>query len=215
MAFDTMNFKLADRAHNTVRKHVFKGTPLDEAWADVVKSAKPAVGPQVAKAALDLPIAAGLVTCTAEYASLLLRDNAGPAKKVNGLWFGLATLMQSDDMDDTIVTPYISGSVKFSTKNYDWPCGPDWFPDDRWATNEPMTILSRLRLKHKQRHWYIEVCLIEPLHRLYVAHFARACPPHILLGKAKSRGIGCGFDEGDLLTIGAADANGFKPIKTP
>lgn len=210
-----MDLKLANRANAAVQKHVVRDTPLHEAWADVVKAAAPAIGPQVAKAALALPLDQGLVTCTAEYASLLLRDNAGPAKKVNGLWFGLAELMAGKSTQDTVWTPYISGSTKFNARDNDWPCNPAWFPDDRWAHNEPMKILSRLRKQHKKRHWYIEVCLIEPLHRLYVSHFARACPPGILLGKCKSRGIGCGFDDGDLLTIGKVDSKGFTPLKTP
>lgn len=214
MALDTMNFKLADRASAAAGRHVFRGTGLREAWADVVKAAGPAIGPQVAKAALALPIERGLVTCTAEYASLLMRDNAGKAKKVNGLWFGLAEMMQSDSIEDTVWAPYISGSATFNPKKGNWPCDTTWFVDDRWAWNEPMTILSRLRRQHEKRSWYIDVCLVEPLHRLYVAHFARACPPHILLGKAKSRGIGCGFDEGDLLTIGKVDGKGFTPMKT-
>lgn len=213
MPFDKMNFKLAARASAAASKHIHRGTPLHDAWADVVKAAAPAIGPQVAKAALALPIDHGLIACTAEYASLLLRDNNGRAKKVNGLWFGLAELMLNSNAQ-TVWTPYICGNSKFNLKRYDWPCSPSWFPDDRWAPNEPMNILSRLRSKHKQRHWYIEVCLIEPLHRLYVSQFARACPRSILLGRAKYRGIGCGFDDGDLITIGTVDAKGFKPLKT-
>jgi len=157
MPFNTMDFKLADHAHKAVRNHVFRGTPLHDAWADVVKAAYPAIGPAIAKAAIALPIAQGLVTCTAEYASLLMRDNAGPAKKVNGLWFGLAEIGSSDDPEAAIWTPYICGSMNFNHKNVDWPCNPKWMPDDRWAPHEPMTILSRLRAKHEQRQWYIEV----------------------------------------------------------
>ncbi len=213
MAFDDMDFDLAEPASAAAAKHVIRGTRLHDAWRDVVKAAEQAIGPQVAKKALALPIEEGLATCTAEYASLLRRDNQGPAKGVNGLWFGLAEMMPSDNLDDTIWTPYISGSTEFDPKNRDWPCGPAWFPEDRWAVNEPMVILSHLRSKHKQRHWYIEVCLIEPLHRLYISTFARACPRDILLGEAQSRGIGCGFDEGDLLTIGTVDAEGFTPMK--
>jgi len=214
MPFDTMDFDLADHANKAAGRHVFRGTPLHEAWADIVKAATPAIGPAVAKAALTLPIARGLVTCTAEYAALLTRDNGGPAKKVNGLWFGLVLMGQTDNIEDASLTPYICGSEKFNPRDVDWPCSPAWLPDDRFVPNEPMAFLSGLGKKHKQRQWYIEVCLIEPLHRLYVAHFARACPPYILLGKSKSRGIGCGFDEGDLLTIGTVDAKGFKPMKT-
>lgn len=214
MPFDTMDFAHCTRVTKIVTKHVVRGTPLNIAWADVVKAAHPAIGPAVAKVALALPIIDGLVTCTSEFASLLLRDNAGPAKKVNGLWFGLAEIFFFENTDDTTWMPYISGSTKFNAKNRDWPCDPAWFPEDRWAANEPMTILSRLRAKHPKRQWYIEVCLIEPLHHLYVAHFARACPPHILLGKSKSRGIGCGFDAGDLRTIGTVTAKGFLPAKS-
>lgn len=215
MPFDTMDFDLIKRPHATARKHVFRGTPVPEAWADVVEAAIPAIGTKVAKAALALPIEQGLITFTAEYASLLFRDNNGPAKKINGLWFGLAELVHGKSMRNTIWTPYICGSARYKPKDVDWPCGPEWFPDDRWAGNEPMNILSKLRATHKQRHWYIETCLIEPLHRLYVGRFVRACPIHILLGKAKSRGIGCGTDSGDLFNIGKVDAKGFTPLKTP
>ena len=214
MTFDSMNFKFADRSGRVVAKHVYRGTPLHEAWEDVVNVAKPAIGPQVTKAAMKLPIEQGLVTFAAEYAALLMRDNAGPAKKVNGLWFGLVELAHCGSDGFSMWAPYISGSRKFKLKNHDWPCDPVWFVEDRWAENEPMVILSSLRKKFSQRSWYIDVCLVEPLHRLYVAHFARACPIPILLGKSKSRGIGCGFDAGDLLTIGVVDAKGFKPHKT-
>src|SRR5262245_56432898 len=120
MPFDTMNFKLADRTHAVVRNHVFRGTPLHEAWAAVVKAATPAIGPRVAKVAIDLSIDRGLVTCTAEYSSLLLRDNARSAKKVNGLWFGLAELTAGRKGTDTIWTPYICGSTKFNPRKQDW-----------------------------------------------------------------------------------------------
>ncbi len=213
MPSDDMNFKLADRVDKVVRRHVARGTPADLAWPDIIRAARPGLGPDLAKAALKLPISDGLATCVAEYASLLLRDNAGPAKKVNGLWFGLAELAQSRKQRDTVWTPYISGSTRFSAKHNDWPCDPAWFPDDRWAPNAPMTALSRLRAKHPRRRWTIEVSLIAPLHTLYVAQFARAAPAGIILGRAKSRGIGAGFDDGDLLTLGIVSTKGFIPVK--
>ena len=213
MPFDEMDFAFATRVSKLASKHVRRATELDAAWRDVVKAARPAIGPALAKAALELPIASGLVTITSEFAALLARDNAGPAKKVNGLWFGLAELCTDDSAENTVWMPYICGSVKFNPKNHDWPCNPAWFPEDRWAPNEPMTALSRLREKHRKRAWYIDTCLLEPLHQLYVAHFARGCPAAILLGKSKSRGIGCGFDDGDLMTIGVSDQNGFTPAK--
>jgi hypothetical protein len=213
MAFDPMDFKLVDRAHKAVRKHVFSGTPLHDAWRDVVTAATPAVGPKVAKVALKLPITEGLTTCTAEFASLLARDNTKAAKRVIGLYFGLAELVQVNQ--ETVWTPYICGSNRFDPKDDDWPVDPAWFPDDRWAPNEPMIMLSGLRRAHEQRKWYIEVCLIEPLHRLYVAQFARACPRSILLGNAKARGIGCGFDAGEIFNIGRVDAKGFAAMKAP
>lgn len=213
MPFDMMDFALARRVSKLTSKHTTNATPLHEAWSDIVKAARPGIGPAVAKAALTLPIAEGLVTIAAEFAALLARDNAGPAKKVNGLWFGLAEFARDGDFENTFWMPYIAGSTRFSPKKADWAVDPGWFPEDRWAPNEPMMLLSLLRLKHEARSWYIETCLLEPLHRLYVVHFARGCPSPILLGKSKSRGIGCGFDEGDLLTIGVSDHDGFKPIK--
>lgn len=213
MPFDPMDFRHSDRLHKLVSRHTRRGTPLHEAWADVVKSAAPAIGPAVARAARDLPITEGLVTCTVEYAALLFRDNPGPARRLNGLWFGLARLVVSRRPGDTVVTPYISGSNRYDPRDEDWPCDPHWMPDDRWAHNRPMTLLSRLRAAHPPRQWYIDVCLIEPLHRLYVAHFARACPPHILLGKARARAVACGFDSGDLHTIGTVTAKGFTPSR--
>lgn len=215
MSFDTMNFKLFDPVHRCARKHVFEGTPLHDAWADIVKTATPAIGAQVAKIALKLPVTQGLVSVTAEYASLLQRDNAGPAKKVNGLWFGLVEFSENKTIKHPHWLPYISGSERFKPKNREWAVAPEWCTDDCFAPNEPMDTLSRLRAEHKLRSWYIDVCLIEPLHRLYTAHFARSCPSHILLGTQKSRGIGCGIDSGDLLTIGTVDAKGFNPLKTP
>lgn len=213
MTFDSMDFELAGRASEVARNHAFTGTPLREAWADVVNAATPAIGPAVAEIALALPIDEGLATCAATYSSLLNRDNAGPARNVNGLWFGLAEMLLNETSDESMWMPYISGSEVFDPDDGDWPCSPAWFPDDRWAPNQPMETLSALRGEHEDRAWYIDVCLIEPLHMLYVAQFARTCPRSILLGTAKSRGIGCGIDSGDLHTIGTVDADGFKPMK--
>lgn len=89
-----------------MRKHVFRGMPFHEAWADVVEVASPAFGQAVAQSVFELPIAQGLATCTA------------------ACWL-------------------------------------------------------------------------------------------LLVGTAKSRGVGCGPDIGDLLTIGTAGASGFKPSKIP
>lgn len=213
MPMDTMDFAFATRVYKVAKKHVMRGTGLHESWVDVVKAAGPAIGPVVTKVALRLPIERGLVTCTSEYAALLARDNGGAAKNVNGLWFGLAELGDGDYPDDAIWTPYIGGSEKFNPKNDDWPCDLAWSPEDKWAVNESMVILSQLRAKHKRRAWYIDTCLIELLHMIYVAQFARACSLGILLGESKSRGIGCGFDSGDLRTLGIVDEEGFKPMK--
>ena len=39
-----MNFPLADDASNAVRKHVARGGPLDDGWAEVVKVAAANIG---------------------------------------------------------------------------------------------------------------------------------------------------------------------------
>jgi len=208
---DEMDHKLAASVSRVARRHVTKGTPIEHAWPDVVRVARRAVGAAVARAALEVPLTQGLATVIAEYAALLGRNR--PSKSINGLWFGLVEFVLSQRPYKTVWTPYIAGSKRFHPRRHDWPVRPAWMPPDCYAPNEAMNQLSKLRERNKAKAWYIETTLIEPLNMLLVSRIARDVPAHILLGDASSRGIGCGFDDGDLYTLGVVGRKGFKPEK--
>jgi hypothetical protein len=190
-------------------RHIRRNTPIERAWGEVVKVARRGVGPKVAKAALDLPVTGSLTRIGSEYAALLGRDR--PKAKVKGLWFGLVELVQDDTTEKTVWTPYIAGARAFKPGDQNWPVRPLWMPKDCYAPNEAMRRLSELRRRHKNEHWLIETALIEPLNMLIAACFVTNTPSSMLLGSASSRGIGCGFDDGDHWTLGVVDKSGFKP----
>lgn len=201
-----LDFKAAEKVTDTALRHVARGTPILDAWPDVVKAARPAIGPTLAALALRLPIVESLTTVTAEFAALLGRDRPGPA--IKGLWIGLVELAADDDRTEWV--PYIAGSRRFNPDNPDWPVNPAWFPDDCYAPNPAHRALSDARRAHEKRSWSIETMLIEPLHYLMVSRIARDVSPHILLGPARQRGIGAGFDDGDHHTLGVIHPQGLQ-----
>lgn len=172
------DFKLAATVFRVAQRHVRKGTPIEQAWPEVVKAGERGLGAKVSKAALGLPVTDSLVTVASEYASLLGRDKPGKgAKSVGGLWFGLVELLMEGE---AIWTPYIAGARKFSPTDQDWPVNPVWLPEDCFAPNAAMTRLSGLRARYPKQHWLIETSLIEPLHALIVGSFVRNTTPSVL-----------------------------------
>ncbi len=212
MSLDT---KTADAALRVAFRHIRKGTPIERAWVDVVAAARPGVGARVAKAALELPITMSLVTVVSEYLYLLGRDQ--PGKRVKGLWFGLVEFgMGDEDDDDSVWVPYLAGTRRFDPEGHSWPVGPAWMAEDCYAPNEAMRRLSALRKRHRDQQWLIETALIEPLNALMAGAIAWGTPPAILLGGkggAVSRGIGCGFDDGDVNVLGVVGRDGFVPAR--
>jgi hypothetical protein len=207
-----MDFNLADKVAAIAVRHARAGTPIEKAWPEVVAAARKKLGASLSRSALELPITGSLVWVTATFAALLARDR--PDRKVKGLWFGLVELIPGKSLTDTIFTPYLSGSPEFNPRNEDWPCAPIWMPEDCYATNLAMYTLSKWRKRHKKQSWLIDTTLIEPLNTLFCGCIARNVSPDLLLGPAPTRGIGCGFDSGDLRTLGTVDKNGFKPLRS-
>lgn len=205
-----MDFDFADAVSKIAVRHARKGTPIEKAWPEVVAAAQPKLSKAIAKVALSLPITASLVQVTATYASLIARDR--PGKKIKGLWFGLVELCDDGSLSNTWVTPYIAGTSRFDPQDEDWPCDVNWFPDGRYAMNPAMYELSVLRGKMKAKTWYIDTTLIEPLNTLLCGALVHGAHPDLLLGPATRRGVGCGFDSGDLHTLGVIDKDGFKPL---
>ena len=151
-----------------------------------------------------------LGVCT-QYAALLARDE--PDANTKGLWFGLVQLVKDKKATTGTIVPYIAGASGFDPKDSDRPCEPVWMASDCDAPNPAMDDLSALRTRHQRRAWSVETVLIEPLHALDTGAFAGTAWPELLLGPARSRGIGCGFDSGDVNTLGVVTKNGFKTVK--
>lgn len=203
------DFDFTDLVSNIAVDHARKATPVEKAWPEIVAAAKPKLGAKLAKAALELPITASLVQVTATYFSLLGRDK--PGKKIKGLYFGLLELT-GDDVSDTMVTPYIAGADRFDPKDEEWPCDCSWSPEDRFAMNPAMFELSQLRHSDPDKLEYIDMTLIDPLNTLFTGAIANGVLSELILGPTKERGIGCGFDAGELRTLGVVTMDGFQPL---
>ena len=207
-----MDFDFAESVVAVSLRHARKGTPIEKAWPQVVAAGRRKLGNTIAKTAFDLPITDSLVQVAATYSALIARDR--PGKGIKGFWFGLVQLYQGKSTTNTLITPYLAGAERFHPKDEDWPCNPAWLPEGRYAVNPAMYALSKLRRRAGDRMWLIDSMLIEPLNTLFCGAIVHGVHPDLLLGDATTRGIGCGFDSGELRSLGMVDKHGFKPISS-
>ena len=64
-----------------------------------------------------------------------------PSDSINGLWFGLFN--PTDDAGQPTAGLYLAGADCFSREDHDWPCGPDYWPDKRYADSQTLHDIYR------------------------------------------------------------------------
>lgn len=210
-----MDFDLADKAASIALKSIGVGEPLAAAFGRICDIVLPELPEAVA------PVAAGLalqedVEALNEQIRAVLADEPAPAA-VNGLWFGIAEMVWGEEGDakpapyaPSEFTLYVGGSTAFDPEDVDWPCAPEWWPEARYFVVPSFKVLSDLcATLEPDDAWLVATGLIEPLSILLVGEVCRVIEPATLLGGASWRGIGSGFDGGDLRDIGVVTRDGF------
>lgn len=210
-----MDFDLAEKAAAIALKGIGAGAPISQSFARICEIVLPelpeAVAPVVAKLELSEDVDA-----LNEQIRTVLAEEPAPAA-VNGLWFGIAEMVWGDEGDKRPAayavpefTLYVGGSTEFDPEDEDWPCAPVWWPEARYFVVPSFKVLSDLcATLEPDDAWLVATGLIEPLSILLVGEVCRVIEPATLLGGAPWRGIGSGFDGGDLRDIGVVTLDGF------
>lgn len=210
-----MNFELAEKAGSAALRSIAQGTPTADAFAEIRRIVLPELPPQVADAATALDIAADLDALCEQLVHVLADD--APDPDINGLCFGLVEMVfgkedgsPPDPQQHPEHTLYICGSARFDPEDPDWPCNPEWWPETRYFSIPSFKSLSDLAATlDPDASWLVACGLVEPLSILLVADACRRIDRATLLGGASWRGIGSGFDGGDLRDIGVITQDGF------
>lgn len=210
-----MDFDLAEKAAAIALKSIGIGEPIGAAFGRICEI----VLPELPEAAA--PVVSGLslsedVEALNEQIRAVLAEEPAPAA-VNGLWFGIAEMAWGDEEEEapaSDATPeftlYIAGSTEFDPEDADWPCGPVWWPEARYFVVPSFKVLSDLcATLEPDDAGLVATGLIEPLSILLIGEVCRVIEPATLLGGAPWRGIGSGFDGGDLRDIGVVTPDGF------
>jgi hypothetical protein len=230
-----MDFETASLAVERAMEHVRRGTPFAEALRDVATIGLAKMPREVSEGFAGLDLEAGYADLREKV--LLLLKSEPPSTRINGLCFGIVELIDGEedsdgdegDEDDgdarntdengaerTEQVLYLSGSTNFDAEaiDPDWPCDPAWFPEGRYLDSHLFRGFGTLRdTKDFDVAWLVDCCIIEPAAILAAASLAAGPDGPALLGKAKYRGIGTGFDSGDLHTLGVLTAEGFEVLE--
>lgn len=215
-----MNFDLAETAASIAMKNLYAGVPLTEAFARIAAAVLPELPTEIRELVhtADVRIDAEMLR---EQLLTTLRDEP-PGEEINGLCFGLVEAAgndaaSEDDEADTEgsganpeVTLYVCGSARFDPAEPDWPCDPEWWPESRYFALPIFKALSDAAAAcDGDTAWLVSAGLIEPLSIVLVGDVCRNIAPATLLGGAPFRGIGSGFDSGDLRDVGVVTQEGF------
>jgi hypothetical protein len=210
-----MDFDLVDKASAIALKSISAGEPIAPAFGRICELVLPELPEAVASVVEKLALSEDVEALTEQLRALLAEEP--PSAAVNGLWFGIAEMVWGEDEDDEPAddatpefTLYIAGSTEFDPENEDWPCGPVWWPESRYFVVPSFKDLSDLSATMESDDaWLVAAGLIEPLSILLIGEVCRAIEPATLLGGAPWRGVGSGFDGGDLRDIGVVTHEGF------
>lgn len=131
-----------------------------------------------------------------------LLEEQPPSCSINGLWFGLFNPYLDDGKLSCCM--YLAGSERFAlgTDSPDWPCNPEYWPEDRYASSEVLTTIYRRTAEiDKEAGAQAEFALCQGYACLVVADWCRGPMQGKLLGDADFRGVAVGFDSGDIVMI--------------
>lgn len=211
-----MDFDLADKAAGIALTGVAAGWAPERTWGEITACVLPHL-PQVAHQAAERVDLAEDVDALVTQLTRVLQHEP-PEPKVNGLYFGIAELVAGDEdagpdpNSPVMFTLYVSGSARYKRTEEDWPCDPAWWPEHRYFDIPAFTRLSKACPEgDTDAAWLVATGLIEPLSIVLVGEACRRVDAATLLGTARSRGIGSGFDSGELRDIGKVTKKGFEP----
>lgn len=210
-----MSFDLAERAAEIALQSLARGTPMAEAFTRVRKAVMPSLPKSAGDAVAELDIGADIDALREQLAHVLATEP--PGDQINGLCFGLAEMVfgpedgsPPDAKQHPEHTLYICGSARFDPEDSDWPCDPEWWPESRYFDIPSFRTLSDVSATlDDDAAWLVACGLIEPLSILLVGEACRTMDRRTLLGASEWRGIGSGFDGGDLRDIGVVTRDGF------
>jgi hypothetical protein len=120
-----------------------------------------------------------------------------PPSSVTAFWFGIFNPVYDGE---TSCDTYIAGASEFDPedKSFEWACGPDYFPGDRYAhsriLNDIYQIVKGALSPASAMGEYI-LCLAYTA--FAVKELTERVDKKLWLGKSKQRGLAVGFDSGD------------------
>lgn len=210
-----MSYELAEKAAGIALQGVAKGAPAAAAFARVRDAVLPSLPKPVADVVAELDIEADINELCEQLTHVLAEDP--PDAQINGLCFGLVEMVfggedgsPPDPKQHPEHTLYICGSARFDPEDADWPCDPEWWPETRYFIVPSFKALSDLGATlDPDASWLVACALIEPLSILLVGEACRRVDRATLLGGASWRGIGSGFDGGNLRDVGVVTRDGF------
>ncbi|HEY5314258.1 MAG TPA: hypothetical protein VIK18_17125 [Pirellulales bacterium] len=134
-----------------------------------------------------------------------------PSERQAGLWFGMFNPYVGDE---PVADIYISGSKEFDPDpfTFEWACGPDWRPDDRYANSEVMAMIYRIAyaaddgLKNDAEY---PLCLAYGA--LAIRALLNGLDPALIPATIVGAGVAVGFDSGDGILLGRLTSNGLEP----
>ncbi|MEM9353320.1 MAG: hypothetical protein AAGA92_09930 [Planctomycetota bacterium] len=143
-----------------------------------------------------------------------------PPVPLRGLWFGLFNPCLEDNTP--VADMYVCGSERFEPDPHDnsWACGPDWWPDSRYANSTVLAELYSIAYRRSPQATDKEGCLGNdaeyPLCLGFGAFTVRELleqiEPSLILGRSDRLGVAIGFDSGDFLLLGELTKGGIESI---
>ncbi|MFY0562692.1 hypothetical protein ACN28E_02515 [Archangium lansingense] len=140
----------------------------------------------------------------------VLRTEPPPAT-ITGWWFGLFNPVRDGEPSTDL---YVAGNP-YDAEDGDWPCGPRWFPEGRYAHSKVLADIHALAYAGTNPESGLGNDAEYPLCLAYAAlsvrTLAQRLDSKLLLGEAKERFLVVGFDSGDSMVIGRLCADGLRP----
>ncbi|MFY0524908.1 hypothetical protein ACN28I_17730 [Archangium gephyra] len=136
-----------------------------------------------------------------------LFQSAPPPPEMTGFWFGLFNPYRGDEPSADL---YVAGNPYDASKG-DWPCGPAWFPEGRYAHSQVLSRVYSIAYGNSQGALMNEATY--PLNLAFAAlsvrTLAQKLDSKLLLAGAQERIFVVGFDSGDEMVLGRLHEGGF------
>jgi hypothetical protein len=121
--------------------------------------------------------------------------NEPPPSLVKAFWFGIFNPIYDGE---TSCDTYIGGASEFDPDdvNFEWACGPDYFPDGRYAHSKILHQIYHI-VNGSPAPGMGDYILCLGYTAFAVRELANRVDKILWLGKSKQRGLAVGFDSGD------------------